>query len=86
LLALLCTLLPFLLFLRALRHITAFTTQLALNLEPVYAIVIAALLFREYTELTPRFYLGVALILAVVFAQPYLQRRLRNTPLGSMPS
>lgn len=78
LLALVCTLLPFLLFLRALRHITAFTTQLALNLEPVYAIIIAALLFREYTELTPRFYLGVTLILAVVFAQPYLQRRLRG--------
>lgn len=83
LLSLLCTLLPFLLFLRALRHITAFTTQLALNLEPVYAIVIAALLFREYAELTPRFYLGVALILAVVFAQPYLQRRLRHTTADS---
>jgi len=86
LLALVCTLLPFLLFLRALRHITAFTTQLALNLEPVYAIIIAALLFREYAELTPRFYLGVALILAVVFAQPYLQRRWRGGAPDSMRS
>ena len=86
LLALVCTLLPFLLFLRALRHITAFTTQLALNLEPVYAIILAALLFREYTELTPRFYLGVALILAVVFAQPYLQRRLRGMTPDSVGS
>jgi drug/metabolite transporter (DMT)-like permease len=86
LLALVCTLLPFLLFLRALRHITAFTTQLALNLEPVYAIILAALLFREYTELTPRFYLGVALILAVVFAQPYLQRRLRGMTPNSVGS
>ncbi len=40
-LALACTLLPFILSLHALRHISAFATQLALNMEPVYAIVIA---------------------------------------------
>lgn len=70
----LCTVLPFLLWLHALRHVSAFTTQVALNLEPVYAIVIAALWFREYTELTPRFYLGVATILLTVFLQPRLRR------------
>jgi drug/metabolite transporter (DMT)-like permease len=71
-LALACTLLPFILSLHALRHISAFTTQLALNLEPVYAIVIAALWLKEYEELTPRFYLGVSIILLAVFIQPAL--------------
>ncbi len=69
-LALVCTLFPFILSLRALRHISAFTTQLALNLEPVYAIVIAALWLKEYEELTPQFYLGVSIILLAVFVQP----------------
>lgn len=69
-LALACTLFPFILSLHALRHITAFTTQLALNLEPVYAIVIAALWLKEYEELTPQFYLGVSIILFAVFIQP----------------
>ncbi len=73
-LALACTLLPFILSLHALRHISAFATQLALNMEPVYAIVIAALWLKEYQELTPQFYLGVAIILAAVFVQPLLQR------------
>ena len=74
-LALACTLLPFILSLHALRHISAFSTQLALNMEPVYAIVIAALWLKEYRELTPQFYLGVFIILTAVFVQPLLQGR-----------
>jgi len=74
-LAILCTLLPFIISLHALRHISAFSTQLALNLEPVYAIVIAALWLREYQELTPQFYVGVAVILSAVFVQPLLLRK-----------
>jgi hypothetical protein len=45
------------------------------NLEPVYAIVLAAILFNEQQELSPRFYLGVAIILGVVFAQGLLAGR-----------
>ena len=43
-LALLCTLLPFALALVALRQLSAYGVQLITNLEPVYAIVLAALL------------------------------------------
>jgi drug/metabolite transporter (DMT)-like permease len=75
-LALFCTLLPFLLWLSALHHISAFTTQLTLNLEPVYAIVLAALLFGEHRELTISFYVGVVVILATLLLQPVIQRRL----------
>ena len=75
LLALACTLLPFALCLVALRHLSAFTAQLSVNLEPVYAIVLAAVLFNEQQELSPRFYLGVAIILGVVFAQGLLAGR-----------
>ena len=75
-LALFCTLLPFLLWLSALHHISAFTTQLTLNLEPVYAIVLAALLFGEHRELTLSFYAGVVVILATLVLQPWIQRRL----------
>jgi drug/metabolite transporter (DMT)-like permease len=73
-LALGCTLLPFSLSLLALRHMSAFAAQMAINLEPVYAIVLAALLLGEQHELTPAFYAGVAVILLAVFAQPLLER------------
>jgi drug/metabolite transporter (DMT)-like permease len=61
-----CTLLPFTLGLVAMRHLSAFSTALALNLEPVYAIVLAIVLLDEQRELTWPFYLGVAIILGVV--------------------
>jgi drug/metabolite transporter (DMT)-like permease len=69
-----CTILPFALSLVALRKVSAFSMQLALNLEPVYAIVLAILLLGEHRELTPAFYAGVGLVLGAVFAQPLLDR------------
>ena len=74
-LALACTLFPFALCLVALRHLSAFTAQLSVNLEPIYAIVLAAIIFGEQQELSPQFYLGVAIILGVVFAQGLLAGR-----------
>jgi len=76
-LSLLCTLLPFTLSLIALRNMSAFSAQLAINLEPIYAIVLAALLFGEQRELTPSFYLGVAIILAALFVHPLIHRTKR---------
>jgi len=81
LLALGCTLLPFTLALVALRHIRAFDAQIALNLEPVYAIVLAIVLLDEHRELKPLFYVGVAILLLAVFVQPWLIRTDR-TPSG----
>lgn len=73
-LALGCTLLPYALSLVALRHMSAFAAQLAVNLEPVYAIALAMLLLGEQHELTLLFYAGVAIILAAVFAYPLMHR------------
>ena len=73
-LALACTLLPFALSLVALRHISAFSAQLAVNLEPVYAILLAIPLLGEQRELDGMFYVGVAILLGGVFAHPLLER------------
>lgn len=70
-----CTLLPFALALVALRHMTAFGTQMVTNLEPVYAIVLAIVLLGEQRELDGWFYAGVAVILAAVFMHPLLTRK-----------
>jgi drug/metabolite transporter (DMT)-like permease len=70
-----CTLFPFALSLIALRQLSAFTTSLAVNMEPVYSIALAVILLGEQRELEPRFYLGVAIIMAVVFSHPLLIRR-----------
>jgi drug/metabolite transporter (DMT)-like permease len=74
-LAILCTLIPFVLALAALRHLSAFTTQLAVNLEPVYAIAIAILFLDEARDLDTAFFVGVAIVLAAVFGHGWLQMR-----------
>lgn len=74
LLAFACTLFPFALSLVALRHMSAFSAQLAVNLEPVYAIVLAIVLLSEQQELSLPFYLGVVIILAAVLVHPVLAR------------
>ncbi|MEO5811049.1 MAG: DMT family transporter [Rhodanobacter sp.] len=73
-----CTLLPFALALVALRHMTAFGTQMVTNLEPVYAIILAMLLLGEQHELTVTFYVGVVIILGAVFLHPLLKRQQRT--------
>lgn len=72
-----CTLLPFTLGLVAMRQLSAFSTALALNLEPVYAIVLAILLLDEQRELAWPFYLGVAIILGVVLLHARIMERPR---------
>jgi drug/metabolite transporter (DMT)-like permease len=77
-LALGCTVLPFAVYLAALRQLPAFGVQLTINLEPVYTIVLAILLLGEQHELGSSFYVGVAIILGVLFAHPALTRRTRS--------
>ena len=74
-LAIACTLLPFTVSLHALRHTSAFTAQLAISLEPVYAVILAIVLLGEQRELSLSFYLGVATIVGAVVAHTLLKLR-----------
>ena len=73
-LSLACTLFPFVLSLVALRNLSAFSAQLAVSLEPVYAVFLAMLLLGEQRELGLQFYAGLAVILGSVFAHAALKR------------
>jgi drug/metabolite transporter (DMT)-like permease len=80
-LAMACTLLPFALSLVALRTLSAFTTALAINMEPVYAIGLAIIFLGEQRELHLGFYMGVAIVFAVVFTHPLFRRQGGETPI-----
>lgn len=82
-----CTIVPFTLWLVALRHLSAYSTVLAVNLEPVYAIALASVLLAEQRELTRTFYFGVAILLVVVLGHPLWMRRAQSTEarLASSP-
>ncbi len=61
-LALFCTVLAMDLMLQALQKVSAFTQNLSLNLEPVYGILMAFILFKENENLDNSFYIGFGLI------------------------
>ena len=68
-LAWLCTVYCFHLQLNALKKISAFTCNLAYNLEPVYGIILAFIIFKENNLFNSQFYLGVGLIILAVVLQ-----------------
>lgn len=63
-----------------LRHMSAYTGNLAMNCEPIYGMLAAALVFGEHRELHPAFYLGTATILLANLLHPFLLRRLKPNP------
>lgn len=65
------TILPFLFQLHALWTLSAFTVNLAYNLEPVYSIAFAAILFGELREVNFSFWIGIAFIVVSVLVQTY---------------
>ena len=85
-LTLLCTSFAYVLSMRALRYISAFDSNLVLNLEPIYGIILAWLLFGEDKELTTSFYLGGGIIIATVLLYPVLSGRNKKPRLDERPS
>ncbi len=81
-----CTVLPFALSLVALRQLSAFSVQLATNLEPVYALLFGIVLLGEQRELDGRFYLGFVVLLAAVFAHPLLVKPKDGASTPSAPA
>jgi drug/metabolite transporter (DMT)-like permease len=68
-LSLLCTVLAIRLSLMALREVSPFTVNLSYNLEPLYGILLAFLIYREDRQLGPGFYAGMSIIVLSVLLQ-----------------
>lgn len=70
-LAIACTHITLILSLNALKHLSAFTLNLSINLEPVYGIALAFLIFGENRNLNAGFFVGTLLILLSVILHSY---------------
>jgi drug/metabolite transporter (DMT)-like permease len=78
-LGIVCTVLAYDLFMKALQKIPAFTVNLSYNLEPIYGIAMAFLIYREDKEVSPGFYYGFCLIIGAVVLQTIRQWRISRT-------
>lgn len=73
-LALACTVAAYAGFMDVLRRVSVFTVNVVYNMEPVYGILLAALVFGQSEFMSGGFYLGAGIIIAVVLALPWIRR------------
>lgn len=66
LLSVVCTVYAMQLSYQALQHVSAFVMNLSINLEPIYSIILAILIFEENRELNAGFYIGSGIIIGSV--------------------
>jgi len=65
-LASVCTAYAFIGSVYIMKYISPYTVVLTYNLEPVYGIILAIIVFRDSEKMSPQFYFGATLIIAVV--------------------
>ena len=71
----LCTAMVFVWMTEIMRHITPFSLIMAINLEPIYSIILALLIFGDSELMSTSFYIGSAIIIGIVFLDGYLKNK-----------
>lgn len=75
LLSYVCTVVSYVLALKSLHHLSAFSSMLAFNLEPIYGIILAIVVFSEHKDFNIYFYIGALILILSVFLHPILQKK-----------
>ncbi|MFZ6009175.1 MAG: DMT family transporter [Bacteroidota bacterium] len=63
------------------KRVSVFMIQLTLNLEPVYGIIMAVIIFGQQEKMNLNFYIGTLVILGAVIAYPFLKKRFEKPVL-----
>ncbi|WP_396150809.1 DMT family transporter [Flavobacterium sp.] len=73
-----CTAYAFIASVKVMKFISPYTVMLTINLEPIYGIILALLLFKDKEKMSPEFYLGALIILFTVVLNGIIKYRLKN--------
>ncbi len=76
-LATICTAYPFVIAANLLKKMSPFTLILTNNLEPVYGIILALIIFGDKEKMSFQFYIGAILIISSVILNGIIKNRLR---------
>jgi drug/metabolite transporter (DMT)-like permease len=74
-LALVCSVYAYSKMIDLLKTIPVFFIQLTINLEPVYGIIMAVIIFGQKEKMSANFYVGTVMILSAVLLYPVLKKR-----------
>ena len=71
----LCTAIVFVWLTEIMRYITPYSLIMAINMEPIYSILLALFIFGESELMSTSFYIGGSIIIGVVFLEGYLKNK-----------
>jgi drug/metabolite transporter (DMT)-like permease len=75
-----CTIYPYTQLIKLLKTISPFTVNLSINMEPIYGIILAYLIFGEKEKMGNEFYLGAGMILITIIIHPIVKNRQNKKP------
>ncbi len=78
-----CTVYAFTASIALMRRLSAFAVNLSVNLEPLYGICIALIVFGDSEKMSSGFYFGGGIILLSVLIYPPLNRRMKRKALDT---
>jgi drug/metabolite transporter (DMT)-like permease len=74
-LGIICTSLAFLISVWVMNHLTPFTVSLSVNMEPIYTIIIAIILFPNQEKMTLGFYIGGSIIILSILTNAIIKKK-----------
>ncbi|REE82802.1 EamA domain-containing membrane protein RarD [Lutibacter oceani] len=73
-----CTAYAFIASVKIMKYLTPYTVMLTINLEPVYGIILAVIIFGEKEKMSPQFYIGALVILITVIVNGILKNKKKS--------
>ncbi len=70
-----CTAYAFIASTSVMKHLSPYTVMLTINLEPIYGIILAVLLFKDKERMSAEFYMGACIILITVLLNGMIKNR-----------
>ena len=70
-----CTAMVFVWMTEIMKHITPYSLIMAINLEPIYSIILALVIFGDSELMSNSFYIGSSVIIGIVFLEGYLKNK-----------
>ena len=80
-----CTVYAFSVSVELMKRLPVFSINLTINLEPVYGILLAVLIFGEKEKMTQEFYLGTGIIFVSVLIYPVINSWQKKRKEASIP-
>lgn len=77
-LGLICTAFAFVVSVEVLKYLSPYTVSISINMEPIYAIILALIFFGDDEKMGLGFYSGALIILSTIFANAWLKARKRK--------